>query len=72
MAVARDHARAMTGPAGPKPMRTVRVRSLSRVLRVALVGEIVVLELPGQWRVHLTRPEAWALTEALDELATKR
>ena len=60
----------MTSPAGPGPVRTVRVRSLGRVLRVALVGEIVVVALPGQWRVELTRPEAWALTEALDELAT--
>ena len=49
----------------------MRVRSLGRVLRVALVGEIVVVELPGQWRVDLTRPEAWALTEALDGLATR-
>ena len=60
----------MTGPAGPGPVRSLRVRSLDGELRIAIVGEIVVVELPGQWRVDLTRPEAWALTEALDELAT--
>ena len=62
----------MTMDRPSEPVREVPIRDVEQALRVVRVGDRIVLELPGRWRLRLRRPEAWELAEVLDEIATAR
>jgi antitoxin component of MazEF toxin-antitoxin module len=51
--------------------REIQLRN-GTTIHVSLGGETILVVAAGRWKQELSREEAWELSEALDDVATRR